>query len=501
MALKSLKKEKAGFKSKYRLVKDQGASTPSAIWQALTKKGIAGREIPEGFNPDKQIFINITDNDIEAKTKELIETAKEHLPIFNNPKHINFVKELKENGNEKLLLKQKNEIIELINNGKADSKAIGEQCDSLLKAILDSTVTGEKGNIKEQFKNVTEAITDKDKLKTALNEFFDFAKDRRASETLMDTYKSTWKQSTGWITAIGKAKISSLLLPTVMAALFAQRNAQKALQEQQKRNISVLENSKTFNDEKNTFKAFSNNQAPKQQSFTGGADKFINNLAKGVEKISISGFGEKIVRGMHSLPSPLNKTSARMGDIESGIITGYWVQNTIRSKKIDPEQKLGLNVHTVLVTLVSSACAFVIDTALDPIINKCKKNYAKTLENTAKQALKSENTAETLKEGYKNLLGNSKAVSEISKALKNKNIENLFDEAGNMIKNTDLTNTIDDLVQTYGKKLTKFKSLTVFTAVVRFLVPVLMVPISGRLKQKIKEAKKEKEAQQATSKN
>ena len=44
---------------------------------------------------------------------------------------------------------------------------------------------------------------------------------------------------------------------------------------------------------------------------------------------------------------------------------------------------------------------------------------------------------------------------------------------------------IKSLTSSYGKKLSKFKSLTVFTFVVRFLVPVLMVPISGKLKKKI----------------
>ncbi len=499
MALASLKKEKTGFKTKYRFIKDQGVSAPSAIWQALTKKGIAGTEKPKGFDPDKQIFINITDSDIKSKAKELIKTAREHLPIFNNPKHVSFIKELKENGNEKLLLQRKKELLDLVAGGKASKEAISENCNSFLKTILDNTVTGEKGNIKSAFEKVTAALNDKKGFSDALNTFFDFAKDKRASETLMDTYKSTWKQSTGWITAISKAKVSSILLPTVMAVLFAKRNAQKAQKEQERKNTSLLQHSKTFNEEKNTFKAFANNT--KQPSFTGG---FVDTLAKGVEKISTSGFGESIVKGMHKLPRPFNKTSARMGDIESGIITAYWVQNTARSKKIDPDQKLGLNVHTVLVTLVSSACAFLIDTALDPVIGKCKKNYSKTLEDSAKTALKTVNPNEAskvLQEGCKNLLGNSKAVKDLSEAIKGKQLGDLFNEAGEMLKDTELTHAIDDLVKTYGKKLTKFKSLTVFTAVVRFLVPVLMVPISGKLKQKIKEAKKEKEAQQTNAKS
>ena len=49
----------------------------------------------------------------------------------------------------------------------------------------------------------------------------------------------------------------------------------------------------------------------------------------------------------------------------------------------------------------------------------------------------------------------------------------------------ELKNAIKGLTKTYGKKLSKFKSLTIFTLVVRFLVPVLMVPFSGKLKKKI----------------
>ncbi|MBQ7287266.1 MAG: hypothetical protein IJW73_05850, partial [Candidatus Gastranaerophilales bacterium] len=58
--------------------------------------------------------------------------------------------------------------------------------------------------------------------------------------------------------------------------------------------------------------------------------------------------------------------------------------------------------------------------------------------------------------------------------------------------------TIEELSKNYGKKLSKFKSLTIFTLVVRFLVPVLMVPFSGKLKKKIVErAEKRQQAKAA----
>ena len=67
-----------------------------------------------------------------------------------------------------------------------------------------------------------------------------------------------------------------------------------------------------------------------------------------------------------------------MGDLESGLITTYWVVNTHNSKKIDPDQKLGLNVHTILVTLVSSTVAFIVDTAGGVIFAKVLNIFLKT---------------------------------------------------------------------------------------------------------------------------
>ena len=49
----------------------------------------------------------------------------------------------------------------------------------------------------------------------------------------------------------------------------------------------------------------------------------------------------------------------------------------------------------------------------------------------------------------------------------------------------DLKAAVKELSKNYDKKMSKFKSLTVFTLVVRFLVPFLRVPVSGKLKKKL----------------
>ncbi len=499
LAKSSLEKEKSGFWTRYNHLRDSSDDSKlKTFWQALTKKSFVGERIDNEFNPDKQIFIKLTPYEIDNKIKQLKQTAQGHLKIFNKKDVVDYIIRLKENGDEKLIAKQKQAILDLINKG-ADKKEIASRYESLVKAILDSSLTETKNAIKEKAKE-TEALLNKDTAKEALDKFFDFIKDKKCPETLMDTYKSTWKQSPNWISAILKAVIASALLPSVMAILFRKKNAEKEKQKQMeheaKRN-AILSNSSVFNKEKSNFALVSENKKGQNVAFTGGTEKLIDGLASKIEWLSFTKIGQKFVEAMHDLPSPFNKTSARLGDIESlFVITPYWVIKTLFSKKIDPDQKLGLNIHTVAVSIIAAIASFVLDTLLDPLIDNAKISHGNKLANAAKEALKPENAKnmeETLMNNCKTLLDGKHAVNKILEVIKN-NKQDFFDANGKLIENSALADQIKSLVNDHGKKLTKFKSLTIFTLAVRFLVPVFSVPISGKLKQILKKKKQEKEA-------
>lgn len=500
MAKDSLKKEKDGFLTKFRYVKDTNQTGIfGAAWQALTKKAVVAENMPKDLNPDKQIFINISEFDIKDKITQLKKTAQGHLHIFNNPKNIEYVKRLKNSGNEKVLLAQKDSVMKSILDG-ANASTVKEQYKSLVSSILDNSAASYTETITKKAKEL-EGLLTKEKAQEALDSLFDFIKDKKAHETLMETYETVWKSSSGSVTGILKAIIAGAMLPTVMAALFAKRNARKQMEKEAKQS-AVLLNSPMYKKEQENYSAITNksvdNKANNQVSFTGGLDNVIDKFAMGVESLSVTKLGQGLVNVIHNLPKPLNKTSARMGDLESFLITGYWVQNTLRSKRIDPDQKLGLNVHTVLVTVVSSICAFAIDTLLDPLITMGKNKYTQKLTETAKEALESKNIEETVSQGCKDLLCGKNASKKIIEVLKD-NSKKFFDANGKLIQDSELDSAIKTLTGTYGKMLTKFKSLTVFTLVVRFLVPVLMVPYSGKLKKHIQ--KKQQEKNSATNTN
>ncbi len=395
-----------------------------------------------------------------------------------------------------------------------------------------------------------------------VEELLNRVKIEKSGTILYDAFETFWKNSTGAITAIGKAKISSVLLPGVMAFLFAKKNQEKEKQKLIHSGITLTNNT-AFKNEQDKFKSImeDNSRQNKNISFKGKVlNKPIDFLATVIENAAMSKPGEKAAKKLAFFKKP----SPRMGDLESGLLTAYWVQNTIRSKKIEPSQKLGLNVHTVLVTLVSSGFAFIIDWALDGLIESSEKAYSAKLKNIAQETLKKHK--ELIKNGPKNSLNNAPGVIQIAveDACKNlldnkikiddsvlnntieqlkesKTIKSLTDNGFNLDKKllketieslrytepvkktikekaknmlgsekiakelskidlfdkSAIEQTAESLSKNYFKKLSKCKSLIVFTFVVRFLVPVLMVPVSGRLKKNIaklmEDRKKEKE--------
>ena len=373
------------------------------------------------------------------------------------------------------------------------------------------------------------------------------AENAKSGTSFMEAFNVFWKNFTGAFTAIGKAKISSLLLPSVMMFLFAKKNLEREMQEKAKQEALTSK----LTDKENHFKQM----MKKENSTVAFKGNILNSAIDGtatlIEKGGMSKFGERVAK----LLSNAKKPSARMSDIESFAITAYWLQNTARSKKIEPSQKLGLNVHTALVTAISSTAAFLIDSALDGLIDKSKTRYSEQLEKIVKNIKNNPalevgktldetlqhipNMNDAIKMGIKDkvlaLLDAKQTkeglaeitdadIEEIINSLKSTKAfegfdlnKNLIEDAIESLKKSEpirkeilkqaedligakeiakkLSRAIGDTDRTtkeiaklsgkYAKKLSKFKSLTIFTLVVRFLVPVLMVPFSGKLKKKI----------------
>ncbi len=208
------------------------------------------------------------------------------------------------------------------------------------------------------------------------------------------------------------------------------------------------------------------NNTPDNMSFKGKGKGFLltdfvtntlNNtihldkhIAKGVAKLSQTSLSDRLVDMTRKLPNP----PARWADFESFAITFFYMWNTWKSDKIDEERKIPSMIQNGAVTIASSLAALAIDEACAPLINKLAEAYKKLP--AEKMAELRELTAEEMKK--------FKAYSpeELIK-FSEKSTKEFFDAAG------------------------KLKSNTIFTAVVRFIIPVLMVPAVGTIVKKLKE--------------
>ena len=307
------------------------------------------------------------------------------------------------------------------------------------------------------------------------------AKQNSDTATLYDAFESFLKGSGEIITSILKSKTATILLPIITAGIFATKAASK-------QQSSTLTNSNAFKADNSTFKAYMNNQNRTNEiAFKGNiGEKAVDGLTNVFENFAMSKFSQKMSAALSSakLPAWYRKPIARMNTITSVLLTLYETFNTLRSKRIPDSQKLGLVTHGALVTCVSSAAALGVDTVFDFLIDKSKASYKNNLTNTfeaIKENVSTEDATKIIKENC-------------SKLYKSQDIEKSLLEA---MSTKDATKQIEQLSATYGKHFSKFKSLIVFATIVRFLVPVLMVPYSAKLKQKIVEKKAQKaQAQQ-----
>lgn len=163
-------------------------------------------------------------------------------------------------------------------------------------------------------------------------------------------------------------------------------------------------------------------------------DEHIADCMAGLSQTKASKKLVDITRQFKSAP-------ARWCDLESVAVTLFYMWNTWKSEKIDEERKVPSMIQNGAVTIASSAAAAVVDSAFDPIIDKIGLKYME-LEKTNPELIKQ--------------IG-GRSAKDFCGAIK------------------------------------KLKSNTVFTAVVRFIIPVLMVPVVGKIVATLNEKKKEQQ--------
>ncbi len=195
---------------------------------------------------------------------------------------------------------------------------------------------------------------------------------------------------------------------------------------------------------------FNNNKQTKSPSFNGGKEKFFNRLydsiglteliARGTSKLAQTKTSDKLIESVQTWKSP----SARWCDLENAAITFFYMYNTFKNKDIDEERKLPSMIQNAAVSIAATIASASVDKLFNPIIDKAALEYQNFSKDT---------------------------MEKLCNASKYKNLKSVKD---------------------YHGAIKKLKSNTIFTAVVRFIIPVIMVPAVGTLVAKLKEYRNKK---------
>ncbi len=196
---------------------------------------------------------------------------------------------------------------------------------------------------------------------------------------------------------------------------------------------------------KNPVSDNSFNTSPSFKGKTGVVEKFYQLI--GLDELIAQGAAAlsqtKISKGLVNATKTWKSPSARWCDLENAAITFFYMYNTAKSKDIDEERKLPSMLQNAAVSIAATIASALVDSAFDPLIDKVGFEY----QNLPKEAVEK--------------LGNNSKYG----------IKSVAD---------------------YHKSIGKLKTSTVFTAVVRFIIPVIMVPAVGFLVAKLKEYRNKK---------
>lgn len=226
-----------------------------------------------------------------------------------------------------------------------------------------------------------------------------------------------------------------------------------------------------------------------------------------------------------------NNTFAHLMVVESALLSGFYMFNTLRNKKIDKEQKPQMLINDALVWGASTASTYLVENKISSFVaDKTTKYLAKekvsqfynSLGQKAQEASKSALIKQAQAVGSDNLKGGLEAVSKtlsehLGKTLDSEKLKALTEGVKSTIENgingskddlaVALKDKVDDAYNLLGKKVTeiekgnlksgvdKLKTLVIFGLIYRFIGPVVMTPIANKLSAKIK-AKRQENKQQ-----
>ena len=294
--------------------------------------------------------------------------------------------------------------------------------------------------------------------------------------------------------------------------------------------INSINNTYQFKKNSNNY-----NNNPKTQSFKGVPSTITEPLSNFYEKVASKGGFQKFI-------SKFSKTNSftHLMVAESCFLSGFYMINTLKNKKIKKEQKPQMLINDALTLGVSTAGAYFLDDKVTKVVDNLSNNYFTKNQdfyiNKAKESAKNlaqktgimDDIFNAAKEATDDGIGAvTKKIGEqlsgiVAKGDKTKafqisadKLKEVQEGVSNAIKANKgnmegakkaATGLIDDVYDKLAGKveadkvipgINKIKTLVIFGIIYRYLGPVVVTPIANKLSSKFFSNKKNNEAKKA----
>ena len=294
--------------------------------------------------------------------------------------------------------------------------------------------------------------------------------------------------------------------------------------------INSINNTYQFKKNSNNY-----NNNPKTQSFKGVPSTITEPLSNFYEKVASKGGFQKFI-------SKFSKTNSftHLMVAESCFLSGFYMINTLRNKKIKKEQKPQMLINDALTLGVSTAGAYLLDDKVTKVVDNLSNSYFTKNQdfyiNKAKESAKNlaqktgimDDIFNAAKEATDDGIGAvTKKIGEqlsgiVAKGDKTKafqisadKLKEVQEGVSNAIKANKgnmegakkaATGLIDDVYDKLAGKveadkvipgINKIKTLVIFGIIYRYLGPVVVTPIANKLSSKFFSNKKNNEAKKA----
>lgn len=226
--------------------------------------------------------------------------------------------------------------------------------------------------------------------------------------------------------------------------------------------------SETFKDVAGILNNKKTNNADKKNipSFKGGP---VDLMAKGIGAVAGTGVMRKLVEFLAAKNGFPHLIAA-----ESLLLSGFYMNETAKSKKIEPDQKQPMIINQGIVAIACTIGAYTIDGRINTAVKKFKNDYKEAFKEM--KAAKHAELLQEMKYAFKN-------AEKVSFADKRKFVENFIKQgtANKVLAPGQLAKRLDGI--------SFLKSTVIFASIYRFIGPVVLTPVANWISNKFQPSK------------